>query len=92
MLYNLSGFQLQDKEDIETFKTEDINGKEVAGKEGVPVRREKLFPGKARLNITGFPKVAKHLANGFMGNVNGKLAQFIPDTAGTPEGVFLFKF
>jgi hypothetical protein len=46
---NLSGFKLNDKEDIETFEAENIHGEEVAGKEGLPVGNKEPFPGTGRL-------------------------------------------
>ena len=44
VLNNFSRVELNDKEDIKAFKTEDINGKEICRKERVPMSGEKPFP------------------------------------------------
>jgi hypothetical protein len=49
---NFSGFKLDDEEDIETFKAEDVNGKEVACKERLPVGGKESFPGTGGLEIS----------------------------------------
>jgi hypothetical protein len=49
---NLSGLKLNNEEDIETFETEDVYGKEVAGKEGLPVGGKETFPGTGRLETS----------------------------------------
>ncbi len=44
VLNNFSRVELNDKEDIKAFKTEDINGKEICRKERVPMSGEEAFP------------------------------------------------
>jgi hypothetical protein len=39
VLYNASGRQFYDKEYIEAFEAEQVNGKKVAGTEGVPAEK-----------------------------------------------------
>jgi hypothetical protein len=39
-----SGVQLNDEKDVETFETENVYGKEIAGEQGFPVRTKEPFP------------------------------------------------
>jgi hypothetical protein len=48
---NLSGFKLNDEEDIEAFKAKDIHGEEIGGKEGLPVGSKEAFPETGRLEV-----------------------------------------
>jgi hypothetical protein len=64
---NLSGFQFQDKKDVEGNKTESSNRKEVAGEERIPVSAEETFPGKVWLKVAGLAKAVKDFGDGFVG-------------------------
>ena len=70
VLYYFSGFQFHDKEDIQPFETEGVNGKEIAGKDRVPMGGKKPFPGKSWLNISGFSEMVHNPADSFMGYLN----------------------
>ncbi len=48
-LNNLSCVELNDEKDIEADEAEDVYGKEVAGKERVPMSGEELLPGESWL-------------------------------------------
>jgi hypothetical protein len=84
-------FQPDTEEDVEGNKTEGGDGEEAAGKEGVPVSTEELFPGEVWFQIAGFTGAVQDFGDGFMGYVKGQLFQFVPDAAQAPEVVFFFK-
>ena len=49
VLNDLSRVELNDEKDIEADEAEDVYGKEVAGKERVPMSGEELLPGESWL-------------------------------------------
>jgi len=91
-LHYFSCFQFHDEEDIPCYHAESSRGEEVAGKEVIPMRAEKLFPGEGGLYSARFPEMSEYFTDGFMGNCDVKFVKLVPDAPCAPEGILFFQF